>query len=513
MRINILNVCYIIAFAISIFSNRAFAQVPQSEPAKSIYLRLMNDLYDEVMTMDAVKESDSERETFIHQMQALLNSSSAFNPTAEYGKSWSGFWPPKVLKDTSRQAHEVEVIQAEPFDFDSEHGLEDRQTYVERRLGKAASQEIESSNVEVAIYGGHITSAMAQLSLSGRSVVSIPSFYDTWGIKKFLAVPRVGSTEKPLLIFSVPPSAQYIRHYGLMLSYLRAKPQLVLDRVDQKNTLKRSRQALAKISNRVVTSDPDYIVLGYAGDWLREVRKEDSPFRLEHLSPLVSAGVGIKGQSLDLVSKESGQKIHILVLQSDKTIWGESSSLLITAALDLKPKGVLFFGSAGGVNPNLNEYALSVPKTFKTSVNSVPIENLLISSSNNKFDSKNTVFGAAHGNTNSPLEQTTEYLEKVDQQKIDTIDVEQSLIAQAIAEYNEKNNTQIKFGAVNIITDLPGRILLKGRVEVDLDRIDLNLKRLRREQAVLLAMGVLEKIENERLSRFQRDNLCRKIFQ
>src|SRR6185437_5087198 len=57
-------------------------------------------------------------------------------------------------------------------------------------------------------------------------------------------------------------------------------------------------------------------------------------------------------------------------------------------------------------------------------------------------------------------------------QGIDTVDVEQSLVAAEIANFNKTTSSRIRFGAADLITDLPGSTRLGKRAEEDLDHVD-----------------------------------------
>lgn len=109
-----------------------------------------------------------------------------------------------------------------------------------------------------------------------------------------------------------------------------------------------------------------------------------------------------------------------------------------------------------------------------------------------------------HGNTYSPIQQTKHYLQTLQSKGIGTVDVEQSLIAAAVKNYNAVYSTNIQYGAINVITDKPIGILNKETGLHSLDHRDPELKSRARKAAVDLALFSLTK--NEVI------NSCKKLF-
>lgn len=100
-------------------------------------------------------------------------------------------------------------------------------------------------------------------------------------------------------------------------------------------------------------------------------------------------------------------------------------------------------------------YDLSIPAAFHSQNQKIEIANLVQENRKNSVLNVDTNYSTSHTSTYSPAEQTKGFIESRRQKGADTLDVEQNLVAQEIATYNKKNLTQVRFGAINLITDKP----------------------------------------------------------
>lgn len=170
---------------------------------------------------------------------------------------------------------------------------------------------------------------------------------------------------------------------------------------------------------------------------------------------------------------------------NEKTIWGEASAFMLEGVYDLVRRGVIFMGSAGALSDQMNIYDLSVPKAFKTSQGNIAIENFVLKAQQTLL--KSAFLTSLHGNTSSPAVQTRTYIDRQIKDGSQTLDVEQSLIANSVHQYNRKTLRDLQFGAINIITDRPF-----GTGGNDLDRINESEKQTSRLNAVNLALQAMQ---------------------
>lgn len=481
---------------------QAFAQVPTREPDRSAYLDLIQDLFHEVQTMDAVRESRLEREKFIVDFKKALVNTTAPNPTAVSGKTWSGMWPPRPVESMewgrSPSVYNYTVIKPKAPDL-ATHSLKDLRVYVEQRLGVSAVRSLEKGQVVGVVYGGEETSALKYLGVSAKSAIRIPSFYESWGIKKIFVPSTEFADSRPRLIFIVPPSLQYLQHYAAMMKAIGATmDRVILDGMDQETYRIHLVQALEQIKSSLKAT-PDYAVMGYYNQWLPVVSAPDSEWLLLSVSDEAQGAMGLSGRILHLRNKKTGNAVRLLLINSGLTMWGQLAAFIAEAALTLRPRGLIFMGSSGSLS-NLTEiYGLSVPEMFLSKGGRHHVPNFVQWAATRddaqKTGSANVSFGARHGNTFSPIEQDKDYLNKLRQIGVDTIDVEQSLIADAVERFNKFNESNVMFGAVNLITDKPAHILDNSEADHDLDRVDYEKKDRARRSAVRLALRGLEEAE------------------
>lgn len=485
----------------------AWGQVPPQEPDRSVYLDLIQDLFDEVRSMDAVTESPSERNEFVQAFQRLLQDPSAPNPTTAAGQSWSGMWPPRPIEGPhlapSSSALKPLIIAPTSPDLGS-HSLKDLRLYVEQRLGRSAAKALSSGTVTGLVYGGDAASALDYLGLSAERAIRVPSFYESWGISKLYAPSTEFADHRPRLIFVVPPSLQYLEHYATMLQSLDAhSAQVVLDPRGQGEYRFRLREALSELG-RSLKSQPDYIVLGYYNQWLPVLSSPDSGWKLIEAGPVATAPLGLSGRVLRIQHPEVKTPLNLLLLNSGLTLWGQAAAFIAGSALELQPhpKGLLFMGSAGSVSDLSHVYDLSVPSAFLTKTGSQRVFNFIDMAQGLRTDiaSPEAIrFGARHGNTFSPIEQDRAFLLHLRGLGVDTIDVEQSLIAETIARFNQRRGSTTLFGAINLITDHPGHILDNQESDHDLDRVDWRRKDQARRAAIRLALAGLHEAESPRI--------------
>jgi hypothetical protein len=493
-------------FAIINSFSPSLGQVPPFEPDQSVYLELMQDLFDEVLTMDQISEPVAERKVFIGEFQNYLRAPASANPALVPGKSWSGIWPPAPIVPSSKPDLRIvdglnqreQVIKVRPPDL-SAHALLNIRTYVEQRLGEKSVRALEQGKVVAVVYGGELASALRSLSVSPSEAVRIPSFYESWGIQKVYVPSRLFPDRRPRLVYVVPPSLQYLEHYAAMMGAINARvDRVVLDLRDQDEYRRELRESLAKISNRLMRSaegQPDFVVLGYYNQWQKVLKSSQSDWLLLAASEEVLGEMGLAGRLLTLKHRSSGEIQSVLLINSRLTMWGQAAAFIADAALELRPKGLLFMGSSGAMANNLEIYGLSVPRSFQTRNGKLAVRNFIADATQangERIGETSVNYGAQHGNTFSPIEQDRTFLDHLKIRGIDTIDVEQSLVAEAVERYNRTHGESVSFGAINLITDRPSHIFDSAAPDHDLDRVDHRKKDQARSAAVLLALKSFE---------------------
>lgn len=499
----------ILALCFLLLPGTIFAQVPTHEPDRSVFLSLSEDVFHEVMTMDAVTETQEERREFISKLRRRMSDETAPNPTLEAGKSWSGLWPgPSVLPSPATLTHSRVRVEPKAVDL-NQHSLKAPRAYVEQRLGEATVSVLARKEALAVVYGGRAVSAFTDLGVDPESVVRIPSFYERWGIAKFLVPSSQFADGKPRLVITVPPSFQYLEHYATMMKAIGIPAErVVLDRNDQFLYRKTLIGSVERIASRI-KGHVDFAVLGYYEQWMTHLVSGRSEWTLVNASPEVSGELGLTGRTLEIRNETTNETVRLLLVKSDLTIWGQASSFIADALLSLSPRGLIFMGSSGSLVHGQELYGLSVPRQFVTKTGANSIDNFIRPAE--KGADVQVRAASKHGHTFSPIEQDRDYLLRLKKAGIETIDVEQSLIAKAVADHNRVTGANVKFGAVNLITDRPADILGERHAEHDLDRVDWERKRRAREAAVGLALKAIGEVTSARANPGSA-LICRDLF-
>ena len=526
----------------------AQAQVPNARVSKELYLKLTEDFFDEVMSMDAVVEPLAERQQMMIDFRRALSSPDANEYRFGADRSWTPYWPPRAEPlpalggwNQSQSLHLREEFAPVKVPFvlkaTDRHSIKDLRKYIEARLGHAATASIEQGLVIAEVLGGHEQSLPKYLQVSAADLYKIPSFYQSWGIAKWFVPADKTMDGRARLVYVVPPASEYLEHYQYMLSGLTGRQQVVVKSVSDSAAWKSSFSEAAERVVAALPRRPDYISLGYFMQWPQVLEANQQKYILAEQGEIQTDPSGVLFRRLvfkAMGSPASEKEITLLTLGHQKAIWGEASAELIGAFLKFRPRGVLFLGSAGSLTPKANVYDLSVPKEFRTAAGSVRIENMLqplrgkhsaLQGSKQtaaptakqtapetaenglaqiteaqKIDGVRVAFETVHGHTPSPAVQTESYLAKKLKAGEDTIDVEQGLVAKMIADFNLKDSAEIQFCAINLVTDKP-----MANLEADLDNIDLNKKSRARLAAVRLALEALTERSRQPMS-------CRQVL-
>lgn len=371
------------------------------------------------------------------------------------------------------------------------HAITGMDNYVRQRLGAYAYTAIKNGVVDVKVFSGTEDSFLKHLDLQYpelKSVTKLPSLYEEWGISKYLI--QEGRL-KPLLILKIPTSYRYAQHYATMIRSFTNKSEPVVD-YDMKSEA-RERYELSQGAIRLTQKlGQDYAIIsfGYSGTWI-DALKQSADWKFVSQASAEDGRSGLNAEILILENIRSKKNQKILLISSKKTVWGELSTMMIGAFLHKHVESVIFMGSAGAVSNKNSIYDLSVPKRFLDKTGRVLVENILHKFKPSGSNEIKINFESTHGNTFSPIEQNRSYLTAINDLGIDTIDVEQSLLAREISEFNIKNKANVKFGAINLVTDKPFSLLQEHHSVHDLDRIDIIKKKRARATAVKFLLGGL----------------------
>ncbi|MBT5094300.1 MAG: hypothetical protein HOM21_08665, partial [Halobacteriovoraceae bacterium] len=370
------------------------------------------------------------------------------------------------------------------------HSLDDPQNYLENRLGKAVMEQINRGQIDIEVYAGSAERFAVSGDVTSGSIREVPSLYSEWGIRKFL-VHRKG--KKPLLTFVIPPIKEYAEHYAYMFDLAGSKnTKVVVNQVDRRimraNFKKGARSIMKEFDHPI-----DVVAMGY-GDHIEEaLLKSDGEYKILDQKIIKGAEGWVDAKILTL-ERKNGEILTMLSGGSNKTLWGEASEAMAEAFLEYNPKLFFFMGSAGAPFGTTDIYNVSVPQKFMIGKQELGIENVIYknrSLAEGQIEdirkSVRVIFGGTHGHTSSPAQQSISYVDSLGKLKINSIDVEQSLVARAVKIHNLKalqkkkyNHNHVLFGAINLITDKPRHSKSLGAHAHNLDNVDQGLKHISR---------------------------------
>lgn len=489
-----------------LFSSVSFSQLINRQNMRPLEQKIFNNLLrefsDEVLTFDQVKESENITLKFQKDWYSFLQNERPLPSSWLQGYTWSAELEEAYKKNnlkppSSQRVRNGLTSQSIKYILDSEHSIQNPDLYIEQRIGSKVLETLKAFNVPVIVYGGIKENSSQALGFQPENVHILPSLYSRWGIEKAFVSGSEFPDGKPRFMMILPPSEQYIVHYVKMFQAAGVQTQkYFLNDNDTKAMNQKLRREFLDLKSRF--KSVDVVALGYFNEMSQELS------RYGKLQGTVAMSEGLTVAVYQI--KVQGAPVNVACIKSDKTIWGESSSQLIEQALYMEPKTVFFMGSAGGITQSTNVYDVSVPKGFfLADQTKVEIKNIVLDSSLLKTSSHVAV-GGNHGNTNSPIEQTKNYVGQKIKSGLDTIDVEQSLIAKAIVDYNKKYGKDIHFGAANIITDKPASTEFTWDHSSDLTNINKERKAQARMLTVTLALdGISNEFKNRKMS-------CSKVF-
>lgn len=468
-----------------LLSQASWSQVAGREalaPADAaLFNQLLLEFPLEVKTFDQTRESADVVEKFAKDWAAFAVAGKALPKAWFDGYSWSPFVR-ESFQARSRAAlgsgDNLERVETS-FPAGKAHSIDDPRLYAVQRIGEQITHVLQSRAMNTILYAGSAESAAAGLGVADSHIRYLPSPYEAWGLRKGFISRAAFTDGKARYLMVIPPSRQYLIHYAQLFDSLGLKPELaILNHSDQERQIHRFRQGFQALRGKLPAT-PDVIALGYYNN----IQKALGP--TAPLTPEIPLGEGL---TVQLVDDHAG-KLKYLIVKSDLTIWGESSAFVVEGALELKPKSVLFMGSAGGISAKTNVYDVSIPGRFVLNGQTLPVKNEIYENLKNATTrTPGVILGGTHGHTNSPIEQSKDYVSAKLGAGIDSIDVEQNLIAEAVHRHNKKTGENVRFGAINLITDKPRSWQHEWHHEFDLSQINAERKGQARERSVLSAL-------------------------
>lgn len=478
-----------------IFQSSAWGQHPSLDLNgfdRRLYAEFLANFKEEIRSFDQTYESEAIISEFEKDWNAFRLEGKKIPTKWFQGYSWS-----KTLKKFFEQPFAAPMSSNDLFNVNDlnhlsiqdwnprgAHSISDPHLYSQQRIGSKIIEVLRSNQISATIYGGDSSTIASALGLNRESLLRIPSPYEDWGIEKFFIPASISVDKKAQFVLCLPPSQQYLLHYAKMFHFMGISvDRLQLNLNDQRRSLQRMTEAFR--SAKLQFGSPDVFVLGYYNVF-SEIKSESLKFSNEHEMP---EGITLK------IMQDKTSGLDYALVKSDRTIWGESSAILIEAALELNPKIILFMGSAGGLTPATSIYGLSVPEKFSLN-GMLSISNSLFDPrlpKNLNFEPSSLTMGGVHGHTNSPIEQTKEYITQKINLGITSIDVEQNLIAEVIQKHNQKTGANIQFGGLNVITDKPKSEHFDWAHDADLTQVNSSEKSDARQNAVKY---VLERLKN-----------------
>lgn len=482
-------------FSILIFT--AFIMQYSAIFAVETYVRtaVISDLSHEINEADFIHLSQLQKVELILNLKKkpLLHSEVLTLLTNNLGPEFQFFKFMQQIQFSVDHKQSQTNLMSTKFDATQKHSIEDVGNYVENRIGKGSFIQLQSSPRKTIVIGGdseNILNYCKKISTPGKYLITpIPSLYSHWGIYKYEISDAITAVVHTT-VWVVPPSLQYVKHYAQLFSFaVKSASYYMIDEESQKNYKIKLQKNAADIFKKI--AKPDYLVFGYSYLWKEQIQNGNEwEIVAENIYDDLRLGQKYTSLTLRSKNKTTADIVRVGLITSDQTIWGELASFNIQSYFHKKLKGVFFLGSAGSTSASIDPYSVSAPREFTTTQKSLSIPNLI--SPDTAVNSKTVQhFFSNHGNTFSPIEQNKSYLHGIISQSIGTLDVEQSIIAETIQDYNLANSTKIQFGAVNVITDKPIAFLYNEVGHSHLDKTNTDKKSSARITAVQLALSAL----------------------
>jgi hypothetical protein len=465
-------------------------------PKDPTYWQLMADMDQEIDQWFKATEAESAKS----QWRRMLSQSSQ---SGDDSSAFEGIWPPRKISKNSNAKDFVPVVVSADV-ASHPHGIAGLKQYLERRLGRNVVEMLRSHKISVKVFA----SFDPQIP-PGDSFVELPSLYAKRGVRKFF------SSQSKTLIINIPPLTEFAQHYAAMLRLIDSSNDVKvwISRGDR-TRYKQKIQDLVTETNEGLEKDPRHFIIG-GSPWIQTgLRSANSIWEVRSQRTKTNPEYGIMLDELKLRHKSTGLLTTIVIVNSMQYRWGEGSAFLADALLALGAKSLTFVGNVGG--PGVGEpNEISVPDQFFLKGQEVQVGNYISRfAPHNVTQSAELHFGTVHAHSYSPIEQTIPFVKNFVDKGYETVDVEQTLVADQVARFNAQTGKRIAFGAINLITDKPRSSLAEPVHEADLDNQNFDKRSGSIRKALDLFEVALLRLETEssRFSYPSRAKTCPELL-
>ncbi len=268
---------------------------------------------------------------------------------------------------------------------------------------------------------------------------------------------------KKLIVCCVTPGRDLLIHYASMIKYCLRDTQIKIDAYAYPLAEKRI-DKWTGLDEKIIKEN-DLVILGYS-TFFKVRFEKDMDFSV--LSTYQN-----KFYTATRFITKNGKVVNCL--EANYGHWGNISDFLAHKICQLKAIEILHIGKVGTLkSPNEIYRRIYIPDSFIVARG----EKIMNSSSKikNSMEYIKEHSSLTHASVSTTMEETFSQREALSKRKIETIDIESSKIAQAIALYNFTNKTKIKFGAIHFSSDYLKKFRESDKnfeVNLSTDRIDL----------------------------------------
>ncbi len=245
---------------------------------------------------------------------------------------------------------------------------------------------------------------------------------------------------KKLLVCCVTPGRDLLIHYASMLKYYfrnSSTPVLAYAYPFAEKKIDK----WTGLDNKMIIKN-DIVILGYS-TFFRNQFEKDPDFSV--LSTYQN-----KYYSATRFIAKNGKIVNCL--EANYGHWGDISDFLAQKICQLHASEILHIGKVGTLKSPSEVYKrIYIPKSFVIGRrNEIMSIGSRISNSMEYIKEHSSL---AHVSVSTTMEETFAQRKNLSQKKVDTIDIESSKIARAVALYNLANKAKVKFGAIHFSSD------------------------------------------------------------
>jgi ADP-ribose pyrophosphatase YjhB (NUDIX family) len=243
---------------------------------------------------------------------------------------------------------------------------------------------------------------------------------------------------KKILICCVTPGRDLLIHYASMIKYYLRDTSIVIDVYAYPLAEKKIDKWTGLDEKMIVENDT--VILGYS-TFFRVRFEKDVDFSV------VSTHQNRFYTATRFIAK-NGKVINCL--EANYGHWGNISDFLAQKICQLKASEILHIGKVGTLkSPNEVYRRIYIPDSFVVGRR----DEIMRSRIKNSMEYMKEYSSLTHVSVATTMEETFNQRESFSRQKIETIDIESSKIAQAVALYNFTNKAKIMFGAIHFSSD------------------------------------------------------------